>query len=149
MSVVVIVVGVLALLLLINHLRKTMVAGEGEPDLASIAINEPIHVYAEPIVMEKATKQDVEKKDKVTTVQAKDVVKQVSSVVMLKPTIVRKPLKCGDAIGREKQYRSTDNMRLFSREECALCPNSNFYSNGECLKKSAGGDSYSYDFRKK
>lgn len=147
MSVVVILVGVLALLLLINQLQKTMEAGEGEPDLTSIAINEPTHVYAEPIVMEKATKQDVEKKDKVTTVQAKDVVKRVSSVVMLKPTVMSKPMKCGDAIGREKQYRSTDNMRLFSREECALCPNSNFYSNGECLKKAGG--SYSYDFRKK
>ena len=105
MSVVFIVVGVLALLLLINHLQKTMVAKEGGPDLASIAINEPTHVYAEPI-MEKATKQDVEKKDKVTTVQAKDVVKRVSSVVMMKPTVMSKPLKCGDAIGRRSSIEA-------------------------------------------
>lgn len=53
--------------------------------------------------------------------------------------------KCGDAIGREPVYRK-NGIRMFSARECALCPNSSFRRNGECLKKTGG--SYSWDLRK-
>ena len=53
--------------------------------------------------------------------------------------------KCGDAIGRDPVYRK-NGIRMFSAQECALCPNSSFRRNGECLKKTGG--SYSWDFRK-